>query len=93
MLMGYTWAMAGEPAKARAILADSKSLTGQHYVPAEHIAMRCSALGEKDEAFAWLEKAGERREVRLCRLKVDPRWDSLGSDSPFVAILQRIGLE
>jgi len=92
MMTGYTWAMAGEPAKARAVLAKLKALTDQH-VPAEHIAMLCSVLGEKDEAFAWMEKACENREVRLCRLKVDPRWDSLRSDPRFVAILKRMGLE
>jgi TolB-like protein/class 3 adenylate cyclase/Flp pilus assembly protein TadD len=92
MMTGYTWAKAGESAKARAVLAQLKALADQH-VPAEHIAMLCSALGEKDEAFVWLEKACENREVRLCRLKVDPRWDSLRSDPRFVAILKRIGLE
>jgi TolB-like protein/Flp pilus assembly protein TadD len=92
MMTGYTWAMAGEPAKARAVLAQLKALTDQH-VPAEHIAMLCSVLGEKDEAFTWLEKACENREVRLCRLKVDPRWNSLRSDPRFVAILKRIGLQ
>jgi TolB-like protein/class 3 adenylate cyclase/Flp pilus assembly protein TadD len=92
MMTGYTWAMAGEPAKARTVLAELRALTDQH-VPAEHIAMLCSVLGEKDEAFVWLEKACENREVRLCRLKVDPRWDSLRSDPRFAAILKRIGLE
>jgi TolB-like protein/tetratricopeptide (TPR) repeat protein len=93
MMTGYTWAMAGDSAKARAVLAELKSLSGQRYVPAEHIAMLCSALGEKDEAFVWLDKACENREVRLCRLKVDPRWESIRSDPRFVAILKRIGLQ
>jgi TolB-like protein/class 3 adenylate cyclase/Flp pilus assembly protein TadD len=92
MMTGYTWAKAGEPAKARAVLAELKALTDQH-VPADHIAMLCSILGEKDEAFAWLEKALDNREARLCRLKVDPRWNSLRSDPRFVAILKRIGLQ
>ena len=80
MMTGYTWAMAGEPAKARA-------------AQAAEIAMLCSAVGEKDEAFVWLEKACENREVRLCRLKVDPRWESLRSDARFVGILKRMGLQ
>lgn len=91
-MAGYTWARAGDSAKAQAILMELKSRIGQRYVPAEHIATLYTALGNKDEAFAWLEKACENRDFRLCRLKVDPRWDSLRSDPRFVAILKRIGL-
>ena len=93
MMTGYTWAMAGDSVKARAVLAELKSRAGQRYVPAEHIAMLCFALGERDEAFTWLEKACENRDVRLCRLKVDPRWDSLRSDPRFVDVLKRMGLQ
>jgi len=50
-------------------------------------------VGEKDEAFAWLEKAYQDRDMRLCRLKVDPRWDSMRSDPRFIEILKRIGLQ
>ncbi len=92
-MTGYTWARAGDSVKAQAILMELKSRSGQRYVPAEHIAMLYSALGEKDEAFAWLEKACENRDFRLCRLKVDPRWDPLRSDPRFTAILERIGLQ
>ena len=92
-MTGYTWAMAGDSAKAQGVLLELKSRIGQRYVPAEHVATLCAALGNKDEAFAWLEKACENHDFRLCRLKVDPRWDSLRSDPRFVAILKRIGLE
>jgi len=92
-MTGYTWAMAGDSAKAQAILMELKSRIGQRYVPAEHIATLYSALGQKDEAFVWLEKACENRDFRLCRLKVDPRWDPLRSDPRFTAILKRIGLQ
>jgi Flp pilus assembly protein TadD len=92
-MTGYTYAMAGDPAKARAVLAELKSLAAQRYVPPHHIAMLCSVLGDKDEAFAWLEKAYQNRDMRLCRAKVDPRWDSMRSDPRFIAMLKRMGLQ
>ena len=50
-------------------------------------------LGEKDEAFAWLEKAYEEHNASLPFLKVDPIFDSLRSDSRFTALLKKMGLE
>ncbi len=38
-------------------------------------------LGEKDQAFAWLEKAYEERSTGFYLLKVDPMWDPLRSDA------------
>ena len=92
-MTGYAWAMAGDPAKARAVLKELKSLSSQRYVPPTNVAVLCYAVGEKDEAFAWLENAYQDRDMRLCRLKVDPRWDSMRSDPRFIEILKRIGLQ
>ena len=92
-MAGCTWAMAGDPAKARAVLKELKSLSSQRYVPAPNVALLCSMLEERNEAFVWLEKAYQDRDMRLCRLKVDPRWDAMRSEPRFVAILKRIGLQ
>ncbi len=48
-------------------------------------------LGEKDQAFVWLEKAYDER-VHLEYLKVSPEWDNLRSDPRFASLLQRVGL-
>jgi len=92
-MTGYAWVLAGDVAKARAVLKELKSLSSQRYVPPTNVAVLCYAVGEKDEAFAWLEKAYQDRDMRLCRLKVDPRWDSMRSDPRFIEILKRIGLQ
>jgi hypothetical protein len=56
------------------------------------IALIYAALGDKDEAFEWLERAYAVRDEDLCLLKVDPRLDSLRADARFKSLLERVGL-
>jgi hypothetical protein len=57
------------------------------------MAAAFGALGKKDEAFAWLEKAYQARDLVLGYLKVRPMFDSLRSDPRFSKLLKRIELE
>jgi TolB-like protein/class 3 adenylate cyclase/Flp pilus assembly protein TadD len=91
--IGYVAALAGDDAKARAVLDELKTLSNQHYIPPVNIALVYNGLGVQDEALAQLERACDERDVRLPALKVDPRWDSFRSNPRFVAILKRIGLQ
>ena len=90
--IGYVAALAGDNAKARAVLDELKTLSNQHYIPPVNIALVYNGLGHQDEALAHLERACDERDVRLPLLKVDPRWDSFRSNPRFVAVLKRIGL-
>jgi tetratricopeptide (TPR) repeat protein len=47
-------------------------------------------LGDKDQAFAWLEKAYAARKLSMIWLKVSPSWDSLRSDPRFQDLLRRM---
>lgn len=57
-----------------------------------HVATVYAALGDRDQAFAWLEKAYEGRSFYITVLRVDPDLDSLRSDPRFADLLQRVGL-
>ena len=92
-LNGYASVLSGDVAKGRAVLKELKSLESERYVPPSNIALLSYVLGEKDEAFSWLEKAYQDRDIRLCRLKVDSKWDSMRSEPRFVEILKRLGLQ
>jgi DNA-binding winged helix-turn-helix (wHTH) protein/TolB-like protein len=53
---------------------------------------RCSAvLGNTDAAFAYIDKALERRDAQLLLLKSEPTFDPIRSDPRFNVALQKIG--
>lgn len=51
-----------------------------------------AGIGEKDLAFAWLDKAYQERNPLLVYVKAMPYYDSLRSDPRFPALLKRLGL-
>ncbi len=50
-------------------------------------------LGNKDQSFAWLEKAHQERSNGIALFKVLPTVDPLRSDPRFADLLKRIGLD
>jgi len=57
-----------------------------------HIGLINAALGDKDQAFVWLEKAYQARSEDLFFLKVSPKFDSLRSDQRFAGLLRSLNL-
>ena len=49
-------------------------------------------LGDKDQAFHWLDKVYEERHVGVLSLKIEPEFDGLHDDPRFGALLRRVGL-
>ncbi|MFQ5807165.1 MAG: hypothetical protein ACE5I3_12020, partial [Phycisphaerae bacterium] len=91
--LAQVYAAAGMPDKARKILGELNDVSKQKYVPPCLFAIICAALGERDQAFAWLDKACEERDSYLLDLKADPIYDRLRSDPRFADLLHRVGLE
>ena len=90
--LGYAYAVAGRQAEARRVLADLERRAGARYVPAVDLAAVHAGLGERDQAFLWLEKAFRDRVPSLSGLRVDPRLASLHADSRFADLLRRMNL-
>jgi len=57
------------------------------------LAENYARLGEKDQAFAWLEKLYEQHSPALTQLSGDPLWDGLVSDPRYADLVRRMGLE
>jgi tetratricopeptide (TPR) repeat protein len=83
------------------LLAHAEHLTRQaetRYVPSSAIARDYASLGDNDKAFEWLERAYLERDLSLIDLSlidisVDLKYVNLRSDSRFISLLQKMGLE
>lgn len=84
--LGYAYALAGRRNDAENLLARMKG--ERPYL----VATVYAGLGQKQDAFEWLEKAYEVHWRDLLELKYDPRFASLRSDPRFVDLVRRIGL-
>ena len=90
--LGYAYAVSGNRSKAEQVLGQLQTLGTQKYVPPFTSALIYAGLGDKDQAFAWLEKAYTERSVWMPSLKIDPKFDSLRSDRRFADLMRRVGL-
>jgi len=91
-LLGRDYALAGNQTEARKLLTQLLQLSRQTYVPPYFFATLYAALGEKDTAFRWLEKAYSERDPYLAFIKVDPEIDPLRSDTRFQELLRDMDL-
>jgi len=89
--LGYVYALSGRRQEADTVLRDLKVISQQRYVFATNYALIYAGLGDKDDAFGWLEK-GYRERGLLVGLKVDPHWDNLRTDARFADLMKRVGL-
>jgi tetratricopeptide (TPR) repeat protein len=90
--LGYTYAVSGERNKARQALAELQEMSKRRYVSPVDVAAIHAGLGEKDQAFAWLEKGFQSRAVGMSLLKIAPKFDGLRSDPRLKELLRRMNL-
>ena len=62
------------------------------YVRPYTIGSFYARLGQKDEAFVWLEKAYQDRDYQMTEISVRPGLDSLRSDPRFADLVKCVGL-
>jgi Flp pilus assembly protein TadD len=90
--LGHIYAMSGRTADARRVLRQLEELSGRRYVSAYNFAVLYAGLGERDEAFRWLQKVEDDRSEWFAAVNVDPRLDVLHSDPRFAGVLRSVGL-
>jgi serine/threonine protein kinase/TolB-like protein/Flp pilus assembly protein TadD len=89
--LGHAYAQFGKRAEAQALLKMLKARSRQGYVPSYYFVLVHTALGEKDPAFEWLERAYQERSTVLAYLRLDPRLAPLRSDPRYGSLLARLG--
>lgn len=90
--MGSTAALAGDLAAARALKAELTDRAREIYVSPSRIGQVCFALGEREEAFEWMEKAVRVRAIDLIWTRVLPIYAPYRDDARFQALLRAVGL-
>jgi eukaryotic-like serine/threonine-protein kinase len=89
--LGYTYAISGQKGEALQILDKLTQPSIGEYISPYYVATIHAGLGDKEQAFAWLEKAYQDHNGGLIYLKVSPMLDSLRSDPRFLDLAQRVG--
>ncbi|NOT60509.1 MAG: protein kinase [Acidobacteria bacterium] len=88
--IGLAYALSGRRAEAARVLNEVERRGGLGCIP---IAEIHAALGQRDQAFVWLQRALERREETVVWAKINPRLAGLRQDIRFQQLLRDIGLK
>ena len=89
-MLGMIYGLAGRKAEAQNILQELLRLNERRYVTPAAVAYVYIGLDDKDQAFAWLEKAYQENSNFLAYLR-HPVADPLRSDPRFADLVRRVG--
>jgi len=88
--LGYFYAVTGKKGEALKIIEQLKE-KAKPSTPFQ-VAEVYAGLGDKDQAFAWLDRSSEERFAFTWKIVITPQFDSLRSDPRYVALLRRMNL-
>lgn len=91
-IAGFVYAKTGDRDKAEGIISKFRELSKTQYVLNSYVAQIYGSLGEKDKAFAELEKAFEERDYFIATMRTNPMFDDIRGDPRFAEIAKRAGL-
>jgi serine/threonine-protein kinase len=90
--LGHAYAMAGRRDEAAAVLKELEGMYNKRESLAQYQAAVYAGLGDKDQAFAWLEKGFQARNATLVFVVFDLTFEPLQSDPRYADLLRRMGL-
>jgi TolB-like protein/DNA-binding winged helix-turn-helix (wHTH) protein/Tfp pilus assembly protein PilF len=88
--IGRAYKAAGYENALRVFAKQLEGYSRKAYIPPWFIASLYEYMGDKDQAFAWLEKAYKLHDGTDTLF--DPQWDPLRSDPRFKDLMRRVGL-
>lgn len=90
--LGNVYARAGRVDDAMSMIGQLEDTVKNEGVGRYEIALVYAGLGNKTEAFKWLEESYRTRDEGISYIKVDPCLDPLRGDPRFNDLLSRMGL-
>jgi TolB-like protein/DNA-binding winged helix-turn-helix (wHTH) protein/Tfp pilus assembly protein PilF len=91
-MRAYIYGREGQTAQARHALGKLEESNRRGQVDPVAFVSPYAALGDKDQAFRWLEKGYSQHSNAMTTLKVEPGYDPLRSDPRFQDLMKRVGL-
>lgn len=88
--LAWAYATIGKKEKANQILEGLMQKSQSGYMSSYSVGVIKAALGEKDAAFRYLNRAFAERDAQITYLALDPEIDSLRSDSRFRDLMERL---
>jgi Flp pilus assembly protein TadD len=91
-VLGYLYAQTGKRGEAAALIEELKERYAKQQANGYDLARVYLGLGDKEEAFVWLEKDFQAHTVTLPSYLYLPPLDSLRDDPRYKDLARRIGL-
>ncbi len=90
--LGAAYARQGAKPAATALLNDLQAMATRQYVPASAPAIVHAALGDRNAALDWLDKAYDEHDFAIIQIEVAPWFRSLRGEDRFQRIATRLGM-
>jgi Flp pilus assembly protein TadD len=91
--LGYGYGVMGNRTAALEILKELEERYAEQKTPAMFPAAVYAGLGDKDQAFAWLEKDFQAHSGALVYITYFPVYDTIRGDPRYADLLHRMGLD
>ena len=91
-LLAYAYAHRGQKPDAEKELAELTQMSHVRYVPSSYFAIVAVGLGNKDQAFSYLQQGFKDHSEQVLYLKVEPLVDPLRSDARMKTLIKSVGL-
>lgn len=82
----------GKKAEAQKTIKELQDRMAREYIDPTIIASIYTSLGDKDQAFVWLEKGYQEKGGNIPWIHLDPKYQPLRSDPRLADLLRRIGI-
>lgn len=90
--LGFLYALAGRRAEAIAILQELEKQYAKGEVIGQNVATVYEGLGDRNQAFAWLEKDFQEHSAELQFITWRVQFEQLRRDSRYADLILRMGL-
>ena len=91
--LGWAYGIAGRKKEAKQILVRLQGMSRDRYISRFLYAKIYAGLGDKDQAFKYLEEAYQQHAMSLALIITDESVENLRSDPRFMKLLKKINLD